>query len=294
MINVDLTGTGVAIITPFRDDGSIDFQALKELVKFHLAEGINYFVVLGTTGESVTLSADEKNAVVSYVIDLVENQVPIVIGIGGNNTQQVVNQIKSTDFNGISAILSVAPYYNKPSQEGIFEHYKTIATSSPVPVILYNVPGRTGINISAEITLQLAHAYDNIIAVKEASGDLVQAMQILKDKPPHFKVISGDDALTLPLIALGGSGVISVIANAYPKAFSKAVNLALNNQLDKALDQHYRLLDMIELLFSEGSPAGIKALLEILGKSKNNLRLPLVKVSDETYKQLKHLATNLM
>lgn len=293
MVNVDLTGTGVAIITPFRDDGSIDFQSLKDLVKFHIDEGINYLVVLGTTGESVTLSTDEKSAVVSYVIDLVNNQVPIVIGIGGNNTQQVVNQIKSTDFTGISAILSVAPYYNKPSQEGIFEHYKTIATSSPVPVILYNVPGRTGVNISAETTLQLAHAYDNIIAVKEASGDLVQVMHILKDKPPHFKVISGDDALTLPLIALGGSGVISVIANAYPKEFSKAVNLALNNQLDNARDQHYRLLDMIDLLFSEGSPAGIKALLEILGKTKNNLRLPLMKVSDETYKQIKYLAANL-
>lgn len=293
MANINLTGTGVAIITPFRDDGSIDFQSLENLVEFHLASGINYFVVLGTTGESVTLSADEKNAVVSYVMDVVNGRVPVIIGIGGNNTQEIVNQVKNTTFDGVKAILSVAPYYNKPSQEGLFEHYKTIATSSPVPVVLYNVPGRTGVNMTAETTLQLAHAYDNIIAVKEASGDLVQVMHILKEKPPQFQVVSGDDALTLPLITLGGSGVISVIANAYPKEFSNAVNLALNNQLEKAREQHYRLLDMIDLLFSEGSPAGIKALLEILGKAKNNLRLPLVKVSDETYTQLKQLAANL-
>lgn len=293
MVNVDLTGTGVAIITPFRDDGSIDFQSLEKLVKFHLDGGINYFVVLGTTGESVTLLDDEKNAIVSYIIDLVDNKVPVVIGMGGNNTQKIVNQIKNTDFTGVSAILSVAPYYNKPSQEGLFEHYKTIATSSPVPVILYNVPGRTGVNITAETTVQLAHAYDNIIAVKEASGDLVQVMHIIKDKPHHFKVISGDDALTFPMIALGASGVISVIANAYPKEFSNAVNYALNNDMGKAREQHFRFLEMIDLLFNEGSPAGIKALLEILGKAKNNLRLPLVKVSGETYKQLKHLATNL-
>lgn len=293
MADVDLTGTGVAIITPFRDDGSVDFQSLENLVQYHLDGGINYFVVLGTTGESVTLTPDEKSAIVSCVKDAAKGKAPVVVGIGGNNTQQIVNQILNNDFDGVKAILSVVPYYNKPSQEGLYQHYKTIASSSPAPIILYNVPGRTGVNMSAATTLKLAHEFDNIIAIKEASGDLVQVMHIVKDKPAGFKVISGDDALTFPMIALGGSGVISVIANAYPKAFSETVHLALNNQLEQARKQHYRLLEMIELLFAEGSPSGIKALLEILGKAKNNVRLPLAKVSDKTYTQLKQLAANL-
>lgn len=293
MANVDLTGTGVAIITPFREDGSVDFQSLEKLVQFHLEKGIDYFVALGTTGESVTLKKDEKNAIVSCIIDVVDGKIPVVVGIGGNDTQKVVNQIKSTSFDGVDAVLSVAPYYNKPSQEGIFEHYKTIATSSPKPIILYNVPGRTGVNIDAETTLELAHAYDNIIAVKEASGDMVQVMQIVKNKPASFKVISGDDALTLPIITLGGSGVISVIANAFPKEFSLAVKYALNNELEKAREQHYGLLKMIDLLFTEGSPSGVKAVLEIMGKAKNIVRLPLTRVSEQTYNQLKQLTSDI-
>jgi 4-hydroxy-tetrahydrodipicolinate synthase len=293
MPNKTFTGTGVAIVTPFRSDGSIDFKSLEKLLEYILSRGINYVVVLGTTGESVTLSKDEKKAVVNFVTDTVDKRVPVVVGIGGNNTQEILNTLASTEFDNIDAILSVSPYYNKPSQQGIFLHFKAIATASPVPVILYNVPGRTGSNMSAETTLKLAHEFKNIAAIKEASGNLVQIMQIIRDKPKNFLVISGDDALTLPMITLGGSGVISVVANAFPKEFSEMVNHALKGELAKANALHYKLLDMINALFEEGSPSGVKAVLEILKITRNHVRLPLAPVSEKHYAKLDALVKKM-
>ena len=286
-------GTGVAIITPFREDGSIDFKSLGKLLEYIIARGVEYVVALGTTGESVTLSKDEKRAVVSHVIDVVNNRVPIVVGLGGNNTQEIISSIKSAEFDGIDAILSVAPYYNKPSQKGLFLHFKTIAEVSPVPVIIYNVPGRTASNISADTTIKLAKEVKNIIAIKEASGDLKQIMHIIKGKPKNFLVLSGEDALTFSMITLGGSGVISVVANAYPKEFSDMVRYALNCEINKASELHYKLIEMIWALFAEGSPSGVKAVLDILGIAKNYVRLPLVPVSDEHYKKIAALAKKI-
>ncbi|MBN2610066.1 MAG: 4-hydroxy-tetrahydrodipicolinate synthase [Bacteroidales bacterium] len=286
-------GTGVAIVTPFREDGTIDFRSLGKLIEHIIAKGVEYVVALGTTGENVTLSKDEKKAVVNHVVDVVGRRVPVVVGMGGNNTQEVINGIKGADFDGVDAILSVAPYYNKPSQKGLYLHFKTIADVSPVPVIIYNVPGRTGSNISADTTVRLAKENKNIVAIKEASNDLCQIMNIIKNKPKNFLVISGDDANTLPIIALGGSGVISVVANAYPKEFSDMVRLALQCDIQAAAEIHYKLLDMIWALFAEGSPSGIKAVLEVFGLVKNHVRLPLVPVSDEHYKKLTALVKKL-
>jgi 4-hydroxy-tetrahydrodipicolinate synthase len=293
MTQKKFTGTGVAIITPFRKDRSIDFKSLEKLLEHLINNGIDYIVALGTTGESVTLSKDEKNAVVSYVIEVINNRVPLVIGMGSNNTQEIVNSIKSNSFKNIDAILSVAPYYNKPSQAGLFEHFKSIADASPVPVILYNVPGRTSSNISAETTVKLARNVKGIIAIKEASGNLCQIMNIVKNKPRNFLVISGDDLLTLPMIAVGGAGVISVAANAYPKEISEMVNHALKNDTVRANEIHYKLLDLIEALFEEGNPSGVKAVLEILKICPSNLRLPLLQVSDMHYKKLGELIKKL-
>jgi 4-hydroxy-tetrahydrodipicolinate synthase len=275
-------GTGVAIVTPFKNDSSIDFSALGRVINYVIKGGINYIVVLGTTGESVTLTKDEKQAVISYVLETNDGRMPLILGIGGNNTQEVVNSIRQTDLTGIDGILSVAPYYNKPSQRGIFQHFKTIATWSPVPVIMYNVPGRTGCNISAETCLELAHNCENITGVKEASGDLAQIMKIIKGKPENFGVISGDDMLTIPVIAAGGIGVISVLGNAFPGACSELVNHALKNNFKSAREIQFRYLEMIELLFTEGNPAGIKAMLSIMNICQNYLRLPLVPVSRPT------------
>ncbi len=279
-------GTGVAIVTPFREDDSIDFKALTNLVEFQIKGGVNYIVVLGTTGESVTLTNDEKHAVIDTVIEQANGRVPIVVGIGGNNTQEIVTKIKSFDFKGIDAILSVAPYYNKPTQNGLYEHYKAIASACPVPVILYNVPGRTSCNLNAETTLKLANDFKNIIAIKEASGNLIQIMEIIKNKPSHFEVISGDDALAYSIVGLGGIGVISVIANAFPEQMSNLIRLALTGKFEDALKIHYRLLNMINLLFVEGNPAGIKAALEIKKLTSAHVRLPLVKVSNATYQKI--------
>lgn len=286
MTQQKFTGTGVAIITPFRKDRSIDFKSLEKLLEHLINNGIDYIVALGTTGESATLSKDEKNAVVSHVIEVINNRIPLVVGMGGNNTQEIVNSIKSSSFKGIDAILSVAPYYNKPSQAGLYEHFKSIADACPVPVIIYNVPGRTSSNISAETTVKLARDVKGIIAVKEASGNLCQIMRIVKNKPRNFLVISGDDIITLPMIAVGGAGVISVAANAYPKEVSEMVNQALKNDMVKANELHYKLLDLIEALFEEGNPSGIKAVLDILKICPNNLRLPLLQVSDIHYKKI--------
>jgi 4-hydroxy-tetrahydrodipicolinate synthase len=280
------SGTGVAIVTPFRKDGSVDFNALIKLVKHLLKGKIDYIVALGTTGESVTLNKDEKQAVVNIIKEEVKNKVPIVIGIGGNNTQEVVNNIKAQDFSGISGLLSVSPYYNKPSQKGLYRHYKDVATACPVDVILYNVPGRTGGNISAETVLKLANDIENIVAVKEASANFEQIMEIIKNKPEDFAVISGDDALTLPLISIGMTGVISVVANAYPSEMSDIVSNTLKGNMKKAREAHYKLIDFTNCIFSEGNPAGIKAALQIKGLIDNNLRLPLTKISKSTYNKL--------
>jgi 4-hydroxy-tetrahydrodipicolinate synthase len=281
-----LKGTGVALVTPFHKDGSIDFKGLEKLVEHVIRNGVDYLVPLGTTGESVSLSRDEKTAVQDFIVEVNNGRVPIVLGIGGNNTQEVINCIKKTDFHTIDAILSVSPYYNKPSQRGIYEHYKLIASASPVPVILYNVPGRTGSNMSAETTLSLAHDVKNIVAVKEASGNLDQIMQIIKNKPKDFLVISGDDSLTLPIIALGGDGVISVAANVFPKDYSDLVRHCLKGNFDKARDLQYKLVDIMNLLFVEGNPAGAKAALSILKICSENLRLPLVEISKPTHTKM--------
>jgi 4-hydroxy-tetrahydrodipicolinate synthase len=279
-------GTGVAVVTPFHKHGTIDFGSLGKLLEHLISNKVDYIVVMGTTGESVTLSRDEKNALLHFCIDTINKRVPLVVGIGGNNTQAIIDAIKVTPFDDIEGILSVAPYYNKPQQRGLYLHYKNIASASPVPVILYNVPGRTSVNMSAETTLKLAHDFDNIVAVKEASGNLAQCMEIIKNRPRNFLVISGDDILTLPILALGGDGVISVVANAFPAQFSEMVRLGLKGDFVKARAIHYQLTGIIETLFADGNPSGIKAALAILGFIQNNLRLPVVKVNQMVYKQL--------
>jgi 4-hydroxy-tetrahydrodipicolinate synthase len=282
-------GTGVAVVTPFRNSGNIDFSAFEKLLEHIIGNGINYIVTLGTTGESATLSRDEKVAVIDFVLEVVNHRVPVVVGIGGNNTQEVINTIKATSFDRISGILSVSPYYNKPQQLGIYNHYKAIAGACPVPVIMYNVPGRTSSNIAAATTLKLAHEIKNIVGVKEASGNLMQCMEIIDRKPKDFLLISGDDALTLPMLALGGDGVISVVANAFPREFSQMVNLGLKSEIRKARSLHYNLLNIINALFQDGNPSGIKAALKIIGVCEDNVRLPLVQVNDETFKGLESL-----
>jgi 4-hydroxy-tetrahydrodipicolinate synthase len=279
-------GTGVAIVTPFKSDSSIDFSALGRIVNHVINGGVNYIVVMGTTGESATLTKDEKQAVISHVLEVNDKRVPVVAGFGGNNTQEVINCIRNTDITGVEAILSVAPYYNKPNQRGLIQHFKAIATCSPVPVILYNVPGRTCSNISAETCLELAHNCENIVAIKEASGDLGQMMKIIRDKPEHFILISGDDLLTLPVIAAGGSGVISVLANAYPAKWSEMVNHSLKNNVRSAREIQIRFLEMIELLFADGNPSGIKSILSVMNLCQNNLRLPLVPVNKAVYSRI--------
>jgi len=284
-------GTGVAIVTPFSKDGNVDFKGLTSLIE-HLIKGkVEYLVVLGTTGESAVLTKDEKSAVINHVVDTVEGRVPLVLGIGGNNTQEVVDTIKHSNLKGFSAILSVSPYYNKPSQEGIYQHYKMIAGVSPLPIILYNVPGRTMSNMTSETTLRLANDFKNIIAIKEASGNVEQCMRIIKNKPKDFLVISGDDNLTLPLIAAGADGVISVIANAYPKDFSEMVRQALAGNIAQAQKLHYKTFEITEQLFADGNPGGVKIALELLKVCGSNVRLPLVKPNEKVQKRLKELVT---
>lgn len=287
-------GTGVAIVTPFHREGSLDFKSFEALIEYHIKGGVEYIVFMGTTGESVTLNGDEKNAIINFGVEIVDNRVPVVIGIGGNNTRQIISDINHTDFSGVTAILSVSPYYNKPQQKGIFNHYRAIASECPVPVIMYNVPGRTSSNVDAETTLRIAHELPNVIAVKEASGDLAQCSRIIKGKPENFLVISGDDALTLPFMAIGGDGVISVIANAFPAEFSSMVRHCLENNYEKAREIHFKLFDIIEAIYSDGSPSGVKAMLEIKGLAKNNLRLPLVKVNKAVYNLLSNLNEEFM
>lgn len=289
----EFKGTGVAVVTPFHDSGNIDFGSFGKIIEHLIAGGINYIVALGTTGESATLSKDEKIAVLEFVIDTVAKRIPVVAGLGGNNTQEVINTLKATSFDGIDAILSVCPYYNKPQQRGLYNHYKAIAGASPVPVILYNVPGRTSSNLTAETTLKLAADFPNIIGIKEASGNLLQCMEIIKERPQGFLVISGDDALTLPIIALGGDGVISVVANAFPRLFSEMVNLCLKGKFNKARTLHYSLLEFTNSMFMDGNPSGIKASMEMLGLCKSIVRLPLVKVNKNTHSLISECTDNL-
>ena len=289
-LNEKLIGTGVALVTPFAPDKNVDYKALVKLVT-HVTKGmVEYVVVLGTTAESVTLTKEEKQKVVATVVQTVLGKVPVVLGMGGNNTQDILDDLKDPyELKYVDAILSVSPYYNKPSQRGIYEHYKAIAQKSSKPVILYNVPARTGSNISAETTLKLAKDFKNIIGIKEASGNLEQCMKIIKNKPKEFMVISGDDLLTLPMVACGAQGVISVAANAFPKDFSTMTRMILEGNMEEAKRLHYKLTDIIEQLFADGNPAGIKAALEILGICKSGLRLPLVNVNPETQKKLEEL-----
>jgi 4-hydroxy-tetrahydrodipicolinate synthase len=286
-------GTGVAIVTPFHKQGTIDFTALERLIEHLIAGGVNYLVVQGTTAETATLTREEKYALAEFVAEINNKRVPLVIGIGSNNTQEVINTIRSNSLDGYDAILSVTPYYNKPQQRGLYLHYKSIATVSPLPIIMYNVPGRTSVNMKPEITLQLAADFDNIIGIKEASGNIEQVMDIIRNKPKDFLVISGDDLLTLPLLGMGSDGVISVIANAYPKLFSEMVTLGLNGDMKKACEIHYKLTDFIRSVFADGNPSGIKAALEIMGIITNNLRLPLVKIEKSHYNHLAALMAEI-
>ena len=282
----DLKGLGVAMVTPFNADGAIDFNGLEKLTNFLIDEGVNYLVVQGTTGESPVLSHAEKQAVLDKVIEINNGRLPVVFGIGGNNTLSVGEGFKTFNLNGVSAILSASPYYNKPTQEGIYQHYKHLNDQSNLPIIVYNVPGRTSSNILPETTLRMAHDLENIVAIKEASGNMEQIMHLIQHKPENFLVISGDDGITMPLIAAGADGVISVIGNGFPKEFSEMVAAGLNDNNKLARSLHYKLLTITPLLFQEGNPAGIKEVLAHKGIIKNHLRLPLVNVSESLKNKL--------
>jgi dihydrodipicolinate synthase len=286
-------GTGVAIVTPFKSDSSIDFSALGRVTNHVVKGGVNYIVAMGTTGEASTLTKDEKQAVICHVLETVDKRVPVVIGIGGNNTQEVINGIRGMELEGVDGILSVCPYYNKPSQRGIFQHFKAIANCSPLPVIIYNVPSRTSCNITSDTCLELAHECENIIAVKEASGDISQIMRVIMMKPENFLVISGDDMMTLSVIAAGGSGVISVLANAFPAECSELVNNALKNNFKAAREIQFRFMESIELLFADGNPSGVKAFLNVMNLCQNNLRLPLVPVNRTIYSRIQKAVEDL-
>lgn len=279
-------GLGIALITPFTKDGQVDYTALRRLLDYQLSNGIDFLCVLGTTAETPTLAAEEKQNVINLVKDKVQGKLPILLGMGGNNTAAVVEQVKTTDFKGIDGILSVCPYYNKPSQEGLYQHFKAIAEASPVPVVLYNVPGRVGVNMTAETTLRLANDCENIVAIKEASGNFTQIDDIIKNKPADFDVLSGDDGITFPLITLGAAGVISVIGNALPKEFSRMVRLALNGDYNNALTIHHKFTELFKLLFVDGNPAGVKAMLNSMGLIENELRLPLVPSRISTFEKI--------
>ncbi|MBQ3689679.1 MAG: 4-hydroxy-tetrahydrodipicolinate synthase [Bacteroidales bacterium] len=287
MRNDSLFGTGVALVTPFDKTGAVDFAALERHLNFIIDGGVNYITLLGTTGEPPTMSKDEKTSVINFVKKTVAGRVPIVLGIGGNNTQAVVEEIKNTDLDGINSILSICPYYTKPNQRGIYAHFAEIAKSTSLPIILYNVPGRTSRNIDPDTVIKLALDFKNIVAIKEASGNMSQIMSILEKKPEDFMLISGDDSLTVPMISLGCSGVISVAANVVPKKFSSMINLALKGDFVHARKLHFELLGLMNALFEDGSPAGAKAALKILGIMDENLRLPLVPVCDSVREKIR-------
>lgn len=283
------TGTGIAIVTPFHEDGKIDWASFGQLIEFWIKGKIEYLVVLGTTGESATVHGIEKQEVFSFVAKQVAGRVPLVAGIGGNDTQEVIEAFKNFDLSGYDAILSVSPYYNKPNQEGILQHYKALDGTTPLPIIMYNVPGRTGMNVTADTQLRIADECKNIFATKEASGNFDQLNQLLKYKPANFMVISGDDPITLPMIAMGAEGVISVVGNAYPYEFSEMVRLCLKGDYDKAKILHFKYTDIIASMFAEGSPSGVKAYLAEMGLCKNAFRLPVVSVSTKHLDKIREL-----
>jgi len=276
-----LIGTGVALVTPFKKDFSVDVAALQRIVHFQIENQIDYLVVLGTTAENATLSQTEKELVIQTVIETNAGRLPLILGVGGNNTAKVVEELKTRDFSAFTAILSVSPYYNKPTQEGIYQHFKAVAEASPIPVILYNVPGRTASNMLPATVIRLARDFQNIVAIKEAAGDIVQAMQLIQNKPKDFLVISGDDMIALPMVLAGGSGVISVIAQGFPQQFSQLIRLGLQRKVDEAYALHYEFADSIDLIFEQGNPAGIKEIFKVLHLSENTVRLPLVNVDEK-------------
>jgi 4-hydroxy-tetrahydrodipicolinate synthase len=279
-------GTGVALITPFDSDNQVDYPALEQLVNFQIEKGIDYLVVLGTTAETPTLSGDEQQKIVDFIVRVNDKRLPVVLGVGGNNTMAVVKNIQKVNSDKIDAILSVSPYYNKPSQEGIYQHFKAIAEESPLPIILYNVPSRTGSNMATETVMRLANDFDNIIGIKEAAGDFEQVLELIRTKPNDFMVISGEDKLALPLVLAGGAGVISVLGQGFPKQFSKMIHLGLEGKVKKAYDLFYKLSPAIDLIFEEGNPVGIKSLLNTLQICSGHIRLPLVKASGDLQQKL--------
>lgn len=284
---------GVAFVTPFKEDESVDYEAIARLIDFQLAGGTDFLVILGTTAETPTLSAEEKEKIRTVVVDRVNGRIPIVMGVGGNNTRFVVEELKTGDFRGVDAILSVVPYYSKPSQEGMYQHFKAIAEASPVPVMLYNVPGRTGVNMTATTTLRLARDCEKVVAIKEASGNFTQIDDIIKNKPEDFVVLSGDDAVTYPLITLGAVGVVSVIGNAFPREFSQMTRLALAGDSKNALSIHHRFAELFKLLFVDGNPAGVKAIMNAMGLLENKLRLPLVPTRFTTFEEIREVLRQL-
>ncbi|NVK52278.1 MAG: 4-hydroxy-tetrahydrodipicolinate synthase [Flavobacteriaceae bacterium] len=285
-------GTGVALVTPFKKDKTVDFSALEKLVEFNISNGINYLVINGTTGESATITKEEKKEIIEVVAQVNNNRVPLVLGIGGNNTQTVIDELQIADLSKIDAILSVAPYYSKPTQEGFYQHFKAIAEVSPKPIILYNVPGRTSKNMEPATTLRLANDFENIIAVKEAGNNVQQYLQLIKNKPADFLIISGDDDLALSVVLAGASGVISVIGQAFPKEFCTLIKLGLQGKNEEAFELHYKLMDVIALIFAENNPAGIKAVLQELDITLDEVRLPLVKASKENQKEIANFVAN--
>jgi len=288
-----LIGTGVALVTPFKKDFTIDVAALIKIVNYQIDNGIDYLVILGTTAENSTLDIEEQELVIQTIIKANNGRLPLVLGVGGNNTRKVIAELKSRDFSPFTAILSVTPYYNKPNPEGIYQHFKAIALASPIPIILYNVPGRTGINMLPSTVFRLANDFKNIVAIKEAAGDIVQAMRLIQDKPDGFMVISGDDMITLPVVLAGGSGVISVIGEGFPKQFSDMVRFGMAGKVAEAYQLHYLIANSIDLIFEQGNPAGIKEIFSILELSENTLRLPLVPVDNDLSKRLRQMVNKI-
>jgi 4-hydroxy-tetrahydrodipicolinate synthase len=288
-----LIGTGVALVTPFKKDFSVDTEALAKITNFVIEGGVEYLVILGTTAESATLNADEKEVVIETIVAANNGRVPMVLGVGGNNTAKVVEELKTRDLSRFAAILSVSPYYNKPTQEGIYQHFKAVSEASPISIIVYNVPGRTASNMLPSTVIRLANDFKNIIGIKEAAGDIVQAMKLIQTKPEGFLVISGDDMITLPMVLAGGAGVISVIGEGFPKEFSEMVRLGLNKKVTEAYKIHYKLADSIDMIFEQGNPAGIKEVFKHLGLSENTVRLPLVTVDENLSGRLSNFIKNL-
>ncbi|CAM3041892.1 4-hydroxy-tetrahydrodipicolinate synthase [Flavobacterium frigoris] len=287
-----LIGTGVALVTPFKADFSIDTEALCRIVNFSVDGGIEYLVILGTTAENATLSQEEKELVIKTVVDCNKGRLPLVLGVGGNDTRRIVEELLTKDLSDFIAILSVSPFYNKPTQEGIYQHFKAISEASPIPVIIYNVPGRTSSNMLPKTVLRLANDFENIVAIKEAAGDMVQAMQIIKNKPKDFLVISGDDMIALPIVLAGGAGVISVIGQGFPKEFSEMIRLGLNRKVDEAFKIQYLLSDCVDMIFEQGNPAGIKQVFEALGIADSFVRLPLVQVDESLSQRIAQFVKN--